>query len=266
YGHFGDGCVHVRLDFDLESRNGIDKYRRFVEAGSAIVARYHGSLSGEHGDGQARGELLERMYGPDLVRAFSEFKRIWDPDWRMNPGKIVAPYALDENLMLGAQYVAPEVTTHFAYAEDRHSFAYATRRCVGAGVCRRTHEGTMCPSFMVTREERHSTRGRARLLYEMMQGDPIRDGWRSEEVKDALDLCLACKGCKGDCPVQVDMATYKAEFLSHYYGDRRTGGAGKRRPREAYLFGFVQAWAPYAARAPRLFNALTHAPVFGAIA
>ncbi len=259
YGHLGDGCVHVRLDFDLQTKHGIEKYRRFVEEGADLVVRYNGSISGEHGDGQARGELLERMYGPELIEAFVEFKRIWDPDWKMNPGKVVAPYRLDENLTLGTDYNPPSVQTHFHYPNDQNSFANAANRCVGAGVCRRTHEGTMCPSYMVTREEKHSTRGRARLLFEMMAGDPVKDGWKSEEVKEALDLCLACKGCKGDCPVQVDMATYKAEFLSHYY-------EGRLRPRHAYVFGFIQVWSQFAALAPGFVNLLSHAPVLRSVA
>lgn len=259
YGHFGDGCVHVRLDFDLETHDGIAKYRAFVEEGADLVVRYGGSLSGEHGDGQARGELLERMYGPELIQAFVEFKQIWDPDWKMNPGKVVAPYRLDENLALGTGYNPPNLDTHFQYPNDHHSFAFATQRCVGAGVCRRKQGGTMCPSYMVTHEEKHSTRGRARLLFEMLEGDPVKGGWQSEEVKDALDLCLACKGCKGECPVQVDMATYKAEFLSHYY-------EGHRRPRQAYAFGFIQVWARLAAAAPGFLNLLSHAPLLRPIA
>ena len=259
YGHLGDGCVHVRLDFDLETKHGIERYRSFVEDGADLVVRYDGSLSGEHGDGQARGELLEKMYGPELLEAFAEFKRIWDPDWKMNPGKKVLPYRLDENLTLGTGYNPPELETHFKFPDDHESFAFATRRCVGAGVCRRTSGGTMCPSFMATREEKHSTRGRARLLFEMVRGDPVTGGWKSEEVKDALDLCLSCKGCKGDCPVQVDMATYKAEFLSHYY-------RGRRRPRQAYLFGFIQIWARLAALAPGFVNLIAGTPGLGALA
>ncbi|HVT11477.1 MAG TPA: FAD-binding and (Fe-S)-binding domain-containing protein [Fimbriimonadaceae bacterium] len=259
YGHFGDGCVHVRLSFDLETRPGIDHYRRFVEEAASLVVSYGGSLSGEHGDGQAKAEMLEKMYGPELIEAFAEFKRIWDPDGKMNPGKVVAPYRIDENLRLGTDYDPPQIQTHFQYPDDRHSFAFAIRRCVGAGVCRRTEGGTMCPSFMVTREEKNSTRGRARLLFEMLAGNPIEGGWKSEEVKDALDLCLACKGCKGDCPVQVDMATYKSEFLAHYY-------EGRRRPRHAYAFGFIQVWARLASLAPGFVNLVAHTPGLGAAA
>ncbi len=259
YGHFGDGCVHTRLDFELRTDEGVRAYRSFVEEAAALVVAHGGSLSGEHGDGQARGELLVEMYGPELIEAFREFKAIWDPAWKMNPGKLVEPYRLDSNLRLGPSYRPPDPTTHFSFSGDGFSFARAAERCVGAGVCRRHDGGTMCPSYQVTLEEKHSTRGRARLLFEMLEGDPIRDGWRSEEVREALDLCLACKGCKSECPVQVDMATYKAEFLSHYY-------EGRLRPRGAYAMGLIHLWARLASRAPRLANFLTQAPGLRTIA
>jgi hypothetical protein len=163
YGHFGQGCLHTSTDFDLETRDGIRKFRAFVDEAADLVVRYGGSLSGEHGDGQARGELLARMYGPGLVQAFREFKAIWDPQWKMNPGKIVDPFPLDSNLRLGTDYDPPHLKTHFAFKDDLGSFARATLRCVGVGECRKREAGTMCPSYMVTREEMHSTRGRARL-------------------------------------------------------------------------------------------------------
>jgi FAD linked oxidases, C-terminal domain/4Fe-4S dicluster domain len=220
YGHFGQGCVHTRIDFEFETARGVRNYRSFVQEAADICLRYGGSLSGEHGDGQSRAELLPKMFGDALVQAFREFKSIWDPDWKMNPGKVVNAYRLDENLRLGPHYRAATVETHFKFPDDQGSFARATMRCVGVGKCRHTSGGTMCPSFMVTREEADTTRVRAHLLFEMLQGETIGDGWRDEHVKSALDLCLACKGCKGDCPVNVDMATYKAEFLSHYYQGR----------------------------------------------
>jgi FAD/FMN-containing dehydrogenase/Fe-S oxidoreductase len=253
YGHFGQGCVHTRIDFDLMSAEGIRAYRAFVEAAADLVVSLGGSLSGEHGDGQSRGELLPRMFSPELMAAFRRFKEIWDPDWRMNPGKVINPYRLDENLRLGATYRLKELRTHFHYPNEDGSFAKATLRCVGVGECRRMEGGTMCPSFRVTREEMHSTRGRARLLFEMLEGEPLRGGWQDEHVKEALDLCLACKGCKGDCPVSVDMATYKAEFLSHYYERHR-------RPVSAYAFGLIRYWAALGSIAPRLVNLLTHTP------
>jgi FAD/FMN-containing dehydrogenase/Fe-S oxidoreductase len=254
FGHYGQGCVHSRITFDLKSAEGVRRFRRFMEEASDLVLSYGGSLSGEHGDGQSHAELLPKMFGPELVDAFREFKAVWDPDFRMNPGKIVDPYPLDSNLRLGAGYRPRPLRTHFRYPQDHGLFAEATERCFGAGKCRRTEGGTMCPSFMVTREEKHTTRGRAHLLFEMVKGEAIADLWRNEEVKEALDLCLACKGCKGDCPVAVDVATYKAEFLSHYY-ERRL------RPRSAYALGLFPWWARLASRAPQVANRVADTPV-----
>ena len=259
YGHFGQGCVHCSINFDLFTADGIAKYRRFVTEAAHLVVKYGGSLSGEHGDGQSRGELLPIMYGDELVRAFGEFKAVWDPGNKMNPGKVVWPYRLDENLRWGTSYEPWNPPTHFAFPDDGGSFAMAANRCVGTGKCRKHDEGTMCPSYMATREEMHSTRGRARLLFEMLRGAPLRGGWKNEAVKEALDLCLACKGCKGECPVNVDMATYKAEFLSHYY-------AGRRRPMAAYAFGLMYWWARLASRAPRVANFVAQAPGLSAVA
>ncbi|MBV9041958.1 MAG: 4Fe-4S dicluster domain-containing protein, partial [Acidimicrobiia bacterium] len=251
YGHFGDGCVHTRIDFDFRTADGIRRYRSFVEDAADLVVRYGGSLSGEHGDGQSRAELLPKMFGDDLVRAFSEFKAIWDPQNKMNPRKVADPYRVDENLRLGTDYRPWEPVTFFQFPDDDHSFQEAALRCVGIGNCRREGGGTMCPSYMVTREEQHSTRGRARILHDMLVGDLITDGWRSKEVLDALDLCLACKGCKNDCPVNVDMATYKAEFMAHHY-------AGRVRPASHYTMGWLPAAALAASKAPRAANAVLH--------
>jgi FAD/FMN-containing dehydrogenase/Fe-S oxidoreductase len=259
YGHFGQGCVHCRIGFDLYTAAGIRTYRRFVDEAADLVLEHGGSFSGEHGDGQSRGELLPKLFGETLVGAFGEFKAVWDPDGRMNPGKVVDPAPMTAHLRLGTDYAPDEPVTHFRYPHDRHSFARAALRCVGVGKCRREHGGTMCPSYMVTREERHSTRGRARLLWEMLSGELRPDGWRSEAVHDALDLCLACKGCKGDCPVNVDMATYKAEFLAHHW-------AGRLRPRHAYAFGWIAYWARLASLAPGLANAATSLPGLSALA
>jgi FAD/FMN-containing dehydrogenase/Fe-S oxidoreductase len=258
YGHFGHGCVHTRINFDLQSKDGIAKFRKFMEEAADLVVGYGGSISGEHGDGQARGELLPKMFGPELVQAFREFKAAWDPQWKMNPGKLIEPYKLDENLRLGADYAPWQPKTNFQFAGDHGSLAEATLRCVGVGKCRRAEGGVMCPSYRVTHEEEHSTRGRAHLLWEMTQGHGnedgiIRDGWRSEVVKESLDLCLACKGCKSDCPVGVDLATYKSEFLSHYY-------EGRMRPRAAYAFGNIDVWARIASHAPGLVNLTTQLP------
>jgi FAD/FMN-containing dehydrogenase/Fe-S oxidoreductase len=253
YGHFGDGCTHCRITFDLTSAGGIRQWRTFLDEAADLVVEFGGSISGEHGDGQSKAELLPKMYGPELVGAFEEFKRIWDPGHRMNPHKVVDPYPIVSNMKLGSGYAPPQPKTHFAFGEDGGSFAHAALRCVGAGKCRNADTGTMCPSFSVTKDEEHTTRGRARILYEMLEGTTITDGFRSEDVKEALDLCLSCKGCKGDCPVSVDMATYKSEFLSHHYKRRL-------RPLPAYTIGLIMFHARAAARAPRLVNFLTHAP------
>lgn len=257
YGHFGQGCIHCRVDFDVFSDSGIRKWRSFMEEATDLVTRYDGSLSGEHGDGQARAEFLYKMFGSELIGAFREFKSIWDPDWKMNPGKVVDPYRMDENLRLGSQYHPWNPKTYFEYPDDEGQFSRAALRCVGIGKCRRENgkgeQDTMCPSYMVTREEMHSTRGRTHLLFEMMHGGVIEDGWRDEHVKEALDLCLSCKGCKGDCPVNVDVATYKAEFLAHYW-------KGRIRPKYAYAFGMVDKWARLAAVAPGFVNLFTQVP------
>jgi FAD/FMN-containing dehydrogenase/Fe-S oxidoreductase len=259
YGHFGDGCVHTRIDFDLQSAPGLAKFRSFLDAAADLVVAYGGSLSGEHGDGQAKAAMLPKMYGEELVRAFEEFKTIWDPDWKMNPGKVVRAFDPTQNLRLSFGERRPlGVKTHFQFPEDEGDYGRVMLRCVGVGECRRPEGGTMCPSFRVTQDEMHSTRGRARLLFEMLEGSPLASGWKSEPVREALDLCLACKGCKSDCPVNVDMATYKAEFLSHYYD-------GRLRPRHAYSMGQIHRWARLAALAPRLVNFLGRNPVSGPI-
>lgn len=256
YGHFGQGCIHCRIGFDFISYDGIEKYKQFTVEAAHLVVKYGGSLSGEHGDGQARGDLLPIMFGDELVQAFKEFKAIWDPQWRMNPGKIVDTYGQTEDLRLGVDYNPPQLKTHFQFPDDAYSWERITVKCVGVGECRRHEGGVMCPSYMATREEMHSTRGRSRLLYEMLHGDVIKGGWKDEHVKEALDLCLACKGCKGDCPVNVDMATYKSEFLSHYY-------EGRLRPRTAYVFGWIYWWSRMASVMPGVFNFLMHAPLIG---
>lgn len=258
YGHFGDGCLHTRIDFDLRSREGIQRFRSYIGEAAELVLRYGGSYSGEHGDGQARAELLPKLYGEALMDAFRQFKGIWDPQGKMNPGKVVDPYPITANLRMDpATYQPPQLETYFSFAEDG-SFHRAASRCVGVGVCRRTESGggVMCPSFLATREERDTTRGRARMLFEMVHGSPLEDGWRSKAVHESLSLCLACKGCKRDCPVSVDMATYKAEFNAHYYRRRL-------RPRAAYSMGLVYYAARAAAHLPGLANFLTHAPGLG---
>jgi FAD/FMN-containing dehydrogenase/Fe-S oxidoreductase len=254
YGHFGQACVHTRNNFDLESAPGIAKYRAYLDEAADLCIKYNGSLSGEHGDGQSRAELLPKMFGERLVGAFREFKALWDPEWKMNPGKVVTPYHPTENLRLGADFQQWAPQTHFQFPEDQGRMERAVMRCVGVGECRRFDHGVMCPSYMVTREEEHSTRGRARLLFEMFEGEVIPNDWRNEAVKDALDLCLACKGCKGECPVNVDMATFKAEFLSHYY-------EGRVRPVTAYSMGLIYWWSRAAAAAPQMANAMMSLPI-----
>ena len=256
FGHFGDGCVHARMTFGLKTAEGVARFRAYMEEAADLCLSYGGSLSGEHGDGQAKGELLPKMFGAEIVQAFREFKTIWDPHWRMNPGKLIDARRLDTNLRLGPEYAPKPLATHFRFPEDHGSFAQAAERCFGVGKCRSPSGQTMCPSFQATREEKHSTRGRAHLLFEMLRGDPLKAGWREEGVREALDLCLQCKGCKRDCPVSVDMATYKAEFLSHYY-------EGRPRPRAAYSMGLIMRWAPLAMLAPGLVNLLLRIPVLG---
>ncbi|MFC9001910.1 FAD-binding and (Fe-S)-binding domain-containing protein [Streptomyces microflavus] len=261
YGHFGDGCIHVRIDFDLLTPPGIARFRAFSEELADLVVAHGGSLSGEHGDGQARAELLPRMYGDELVGLFGRFKDLWDPDGGLNPGILARPARLDTNLRFAVLPKRP-VDVEFGYPQDGGDFAGAVRRCVGVAKCRTEAApgaGVMCPSFRATGEEAHSTRGRARLLHEMLAGEVITDGWRSTEVRDALDLCLSCKGCRSDCPVGVDMATYKAEFLHHHY-------RGRLRPAAHYAMGRLPRWLRLAAPFARPLNALARLRPLAALA
>lgn len=253
YGHFGAGCVHVRIDFDLATDTGRAAARRFLQEAAALVVAHGGTLSGEHGDGRARGELLEVMYSHRMIRGFAAFKEAFDPEGLLNPGVIVAPAPLDVDLALHTPEVVP-VETLFSFPHDEDGFAGAVRRCVGVGRCRSEAGGVMCPSYRATGEENDSTRGRARLLQEMVRGGTVTDGWRSTEVKDALDLCLSCKACSSDCPVGVDMATYKAEFLHHHY-------KGRIRPRSHYSLGWLPLTSALAGYAARPVNALLRGPI-----
>ncbi|MGV9850478.1 FAD-binding and (Fe-S)-binding domain-containing protein [Streptomyces sp. NPDC003442] len=253
YGHFGDGCIHVRIDFDLLTEPGIRVFRAFSADLADLVVAHGGSLSGEHGDGLARAELLPRMYGTEMVGLFSRFKDLWDPEGGLNPGVLARPQRLDQNLRFDPLPRRP-VDVEFGYPHDKGDFSAAVRRCVGVAKCRNesvSGDGVMCPSYRATGEEKHSTRGRARLLHEMLAGEVVQDGWRSEEVRDALDLCLSCKGCRSDCPVEVDMATYKAEFLHHHY-------EGRLRPAAHYSMGWLPLWLRAASllRAAPAANAL----------
>ncbi|MEV1294852.1 FAD-linked oxidase C-terminal domain-containing protein [Pseudonocardia sp. NPDC049635] len=251
YGHFGEGCLHVRIDFDFTTEEGTATFRAFM----VEVAEHHGSLSGEHGDGQARSELLSLIYSPRVIGLFEDFRQVWDPDDQLNPGIIVRPRPIDANLRIDPARRSLPITTVRPFHSDDGDFAKATRRCVGVAKCRTTaHRGeVMCPSYRVTLDEKDSPRGRARLLHEMTQGEVITGGWRSAEVRDALDLCLSCKGCSVDCPVGVDVAAYKSEFLHHHYRHRI-------RPASHYSMGWLPLLSQIAARAPRLVNAVTASP------
>jgi FAD/FMN-containing dehydrogenase/Fe-S oxidoreductase len=251
YGHFGDGCIHARINFDLRTPEGLARWRRFLIDAAHLVVKYGGSLSGEHGDGQAKGELLPIMFSPELMQAFREFKAAWDPKNRMNPGKLIDARPFDEDLRLGPAYQPISLRTRFSFSSEvGDGFTRAAEHCIGMGKCRARSGGTMCPSYRATGEERYSTRGRARLLAEMLRGEVITEGWASEDVKEALDFCLACKGCRSDCPTHTDMAAYKAEFLSHYYETHS-------RPRQAWSMGRIGEWAPLASRFAGIANALS---------
>ena len=261
YGHYGQGCVHMRVNFDFHSHAGLRNYREFIERAADLVIGFGGSLSGEHGDGQSRAALLPKMFGPELMGAFREFKALWDPDNRMNPGKLVDAvrvYDPVENLRHGlptAHDSHPELQkTEFAFAADGGSLERATERCVGVGACRNTEGGVMCPSYRATGQEQHSTRGRAHLLWEMLAGALQDEGFQSQAVHEALDLCLSCKACKSECPVNVDMAAYKSEFLAQRY-------KGRLHPLHHYLFGFADRLARWGSLAPALTNALLTGPL-----
>jgi FAD/FMN-containing dehydrogenase/Fe-S oxidoreductase len=248
YGHFGEGCVHCRINFDLFTRDGVAKFRAaMIEIGDLVV-KFGGSLSGEHGDGLARSELLPKMFGPELMGAFREFKRAFDPDHRMNPGVIVDAEPLDAHLRIGANYNPQPVRTRFDFSAEG-GLAGAALKCVGIGKCRKTDGGTMCPSYMATRDETHSTRGRARLLNEALTGGLLKDGFSDHALYDALELCLSCKACKTECPASIDMAAYKAEFLANYY-------VTHRRPLPAHFFGRIHEFARIASFAPSLANSI----------
>ena len=303
YGHYGQGCVHMRINFDFRSEHGLRQFREFLDRATDVVLSFGGSLSGEHGDGQARAALLPKMFGPELMQGFREFKALWDPANRMNPGKLidaVRVYDPVENLRHGppqslqrsgtatghdlsraerespkidsgasaparglgypesskreGQSIPPQVLeTHFAFAAEHGSFEHATERCVGVGACRNTTGGVMCPSYRATGLEQHSTRGRARLLWEMLAGSLRDEGFQSQAVHEALDLCLSCKACKTECPVQVDMAAYKSEFLAQRY-------KGRLHPLHHYIFGFADKLARYGSLAPALTNAILTGP------
>lgn len=258
YGHFGDGCVHVRIDFPLGEPDGTAVFRSFLRDAARFVASHGGSISGEHGDGRARSELLSSMYSEAAIAAFAAFKAACDPDDVLNPGVVVRPRPLDADLRADRRAVASP-SLGFGLADDAGSFDAAVHRCTGIGRCvtGRASTGTvMCPSYLATGDERDSTRGRARVLQEMVVGSLVEGGFRAPEVHDALDLCLACKGCASDCPTGTDVATYKAEVLHQTYRRRL-------RPRSHYTLGWLPRWARVAGLAPRLASRIL---AFGPVA
>jgi FAD/FMN-containing dehydrogenase/Fe-S oxidoreductase len=260
YGHYGQGCVHMRINFDFHSQAGVLNFRGFIDRAADLVLSFGGSLSGEHGDGQSRAALLPKMFGPELICAFQEFKAIWDPANRMNPGKLsdaVRVYDPIENLRQTPPVPGESTTeleTHFVFAADGGSLQRATERCVGVGACLNTKGGVMCPSYRATGEEQHSTRGRARLLWEMLAGALRKEGFHSKAVHEALDLCLSCKACKTECPVAVDMTAYKSEFLAQRYNHRL-------HPLHHYIFGFADKLARLGSIFPALTNAVLTGPL-----
>jgi FAD/FMN-containing dehydrogenase/Fe-S oxidoreductase len=240
FGHFGEGCVHIRISFDFNSEAGVAAYRTFIERAAVLIRSYGGSVSGEHGDGRARSELLATIYSPETLKSFEEFKHVFDPDGVFNPGVLVNPEPIDQGIRPGPGARTFDLRPVQAFSRDEGSFAGAVNRCVGVGACR-SDTGAMCPSFQATRDEVHSTRGRARSLAEMLRGETITDGWKSKETLEALDLCLSCKACATECPVNVDMATYKAEFLHHHYGQGLKSFIGDNRRPMAH---FTMGWMP----------------------
>lgn len=249
FGHFGDGCLHVRVDVELGDDQGPRRLRAFISDAADLVARHGGSLSGEHGDGRARGEFLDRMYSPRVLELFGAIKALFDPEDLLNPGVIVAPRPMDADLRRPSARV-PRRTLAFAYPEDAGDLVEAVHRCTGVGKCRSVAQGTgvvMCPSYAATGEEIHSTRGRARVLQEMLNGGLVREGWKDPAVTEALDLCLSCKGCASDCPTGIDMATYKSEVTYQRY-------RGRLRPRSHYTLGWLPRWSRLAALWPALAN------------
>ncbi|MDN6417315.1 MAG: FAD-binding oxidoreductase, partial [Corynebacterium casei] len=244
FGHFGEGCVHVRISFDFGSAEGIEIFNKFMNEAAELVSSYDGSLSGEHGDGRARSALLDRMYSEEMRALFKQFKNILDPDGLFNPGVLVDPDEVTEGLRMAPGQRTFELTPVHKFSHDRGSMVNAVNRCVGVSACR-SEENSMCPSFQITGDEVHSTRGRARLLSEMFRGESVADGYKSEEVLEALDLCLSCKACASECPVNVDMATYKSEFLHKHY-------KGKIRPMAHYMMGWLPLLGHIAHKVPLL--------------
>ncbi|WP_301195230.1 FAD-binding and (Fe-S)-binding domain-containing protein, partial [Corynebacterium stationis] len=244
FGHFGEGCVHVRISFDFGSDEGVAIFKKFMNEAAELVSSYGGSLSGEHGDGRARSALLDRMYSEEMRGLFKKFKNILDPDGLFNPGVLVDADEVTDGLRMAPGQRKFELTPVHKFSHDKGSMVNAVNRCVGVSACR-SEENSMCPSFQITGDEVHSTRGRARLLSEMFRGESVADGYKSEEVLEALDLCLSCKACASECPVNVDMSTYKSEFLHKHY-------QGKIRPMAHYMMGWLPLLGHIAHKIPLL--------------
>jgi FAD/FMN-containing dehydrogenase/Fe-S oxidoreductase len=249
YGHCSVGCLHIRPVIDLKTPRGLEQVKAIADEITDLVVRFNGTISSEHGDGRARSPYLERMYGPRIMQAFRELKRAFDPDNRMNPGNIVAPAGVTEHLRYGTQYTTWEPKTLLDFSEQG-GFAASIEMCNGVGACRKTLEGTMCPSYMATKDEEHSTRGRANALRAVLSGRLPAKEFTGRRLYEVMDLCLECKGCKAECPSNVDMAKLKYEFLHHYY-------SANGLPLRNRLFGRIARMNRLGSRLPGLFNWLS---------
>jgi Fe-S oxidoreductase len=257
YAHASVGCLHVRPVVDLKTDAGVRTFEAIASGVADLVLEYGGALSGEHGDGLVRSPFMERMFGPELYSAFRQIKRTFDPDGIFNPGKIVDAPPLGANLRYGAAYRTQQVPTTFDY-QEHGSFAQAVEMCSGLGACRKGQSGTMCPSFMATREEAHSTRGRANALRLALTGQLGSAGLADDAVREVLDLCLECRACKTECPVGVDVARMKSEFLSAYWKARGT-------PLSARALGRVDRVAVWGSRLAPISNALARTGIVRAM-